>query len=235
MCWWGMRNYLIENEVKMLKGYVCHTGGAHGADMSWELVGMEYGVIPKAYSFVGHNTISQNTVVLTDEELDEGYEMVQEIQPINKKFISSPYVRRLLSRNWFQVKNSETVYAIAEFDEKNPSLVAGGTGWAVEMAKIRKMPIFVFSQQNECWFEYDYKQLTFVSIGDAVPIIVKNFAGIGTRDLTDVGMQAIITAYEKTDSIVGAMNDFVMKLISTGSKLPPEDAEVLYNSDLWSK
>ena len=46
-------------------------------------------------------------------------------------------------------------------------------------------------------FKYDYKTHRFIA-NKETPILTKNFAGIGTREINEVGKQAIRAVYEKT-------------------------------------
>lgn len=175
--------------------YTCHSGGCPGSDMFWETEGMKYNVITIAYSFYGHNQKGNNRKILEREQLDEGFEHVK----IASKGIGRtpnvrwPYVKNLICRNWFQVKNSESVFAISrEFLGTEKKIVAGGTGWAVQMAIDNNKPTFVFDQPTKLWNEYDYTTNRFeIFAPDYVPTLTKNFAGIGTRELNDDGKKAI--------------------------------------------
>lgn len=174
--------------------YICHSGGALGSDIEWETQGLNYGVETIAYSFKGHNHKSKNPVVLTAEQLNEGYEAVlkaNENLKRNIKYISS-YVRNLISRDWFQVNNSEAIFAIAKLVQQ--TVITGGTGWAVQMGIDNKKPVFVFDQPNNCWKTFDgtFKQI------DYIPKLTENFAGVGTRELLDNGKAAIKSVYENS-------------------------------------
>jgi hypothetical protein len=179
--------------------YVCHSGGAKGSDLAWETIGEEYGVKTIAYSFDGHSQHGKNRYIMTDEELSEGFE---KILFANKTMKRAPqyqpkYTKLLLARNWFQVKNSEAVFAIAnKFLTKDT--VSGGTGWAVQMAVDCDKPVYVYLQDKAggCWFRY-MPIVGFERIYET-PILTKNFAGIGTRDLNDYGLNAIAAVYENT-------------------------------------
>jgi hypothetical protein len=112
-----------------------HSGGAAGADMEWERQGNAYGVYTISYSFPQHTNYGANQKILTQVELDEGYEHVKKASKVLGRPVAnaSPYVRNLLCRNWFQVKNALAIYAISSFTDDSHTLVSGGTGWAVQM------------------------------------------------------------------------------------------------------
>ena len=74
------------------------------------------------------------------------------------------------------------------------------------MAIDNRKAVWVYDQVNKHWWTYLYKADpsvffgdTFISMGNYTPYIrTYNFADIGTRDLTDDGMTAIIEVYRKT-------------------------------------
>jgi hypothetical protein len=176
--------------------YTCHSGGCPGSDMAWELVGKEYGVKTIAYSFDDHIQYGENQKILNIDELGEGW---LHVVCANEKMKRRPdkqsqYVKFLLCRNWFQVKNSESVFAIGMFiDNKR---VKGGTGWAVQMAIDNKKPVYVFDQVNKKWNTFNYETEVFDVI-DYILKLTENFAGIGTREITNDGLEAIHTIFKK--------------------------------------
>ena len=180
--------------------YVNHSGGCEGADMAWETVGLSYNVKTIAYSFEGHRQYSANPHILTMQELTVGWEACKKASWTLGRRIdqhSSTYTRKLLSRNWFQVKNAEAIYAIGTLVEGSDTLVNGGTGWAVQMAVDNNKQVYLFEQDLKTWMEYDTILEQFVRI-DYTPKLTQNFAGIGTRAITDDGLQAILNVYEET-------------------------------------
>ena len=59
-------------------------------------------------------------------------------------------------------------------------------------------PIYLFDQLCNMWNEYDYSTIRFEIMGDIIPTLTNNFAGIGTRDINDNGIIAIQKIYKKT-------------------------------------
>lgn len=177
-----------------------HSGGCDGSDMYWEFEGRNYGINTVSYSFYNHVQHGENPFVLTTEELIEGYEHVKIAakslyRPLDR--IVYPYIKNLISRNWFQVKNADTIFAIGMFDGKIHKKVKGGTGWAVQMAIDNKKVVYFFNQPTNEWHIYSYQYKKFVPYY-ATPKLTENFAGIGTRELTAFGELAIKTVYEYT-------------------------------------
>jgi hypothetical protein len=170
--------------------FLCHSGGCPGSDMEWENEACKYGIKTIAYSFYNHVQKGRNPKILSVGELDEGYDHVK----LAAKTIGRnpnppfPYIRNLLCRNWFQVKNAEVVFAVGMFMDHNR--VSGGTGWAVQMAIDSKKPVFVFDQIDNKWTTFNYETKRFESI-DYIPTIPTNFAGVGTRKINSNGIAAI--------------------------------------------
>ena len=186
--------------------YICHSGGCAGSDMCWENEGLKYGVKTVAYSFHNHKQDSTNQKILTVDELNEGFEHVM---IANKTLKRAPekqylYIKNLLARNWFQVKNSEAIYAVG-FLEKNDAQVKGGTGWAIQMAIDNEKPVYIFDQKQTWWFKYVYDAGYFMMIND-YPILTENFAGIGTRELDISGKYAIINTYRNNFTSLSSTN-----------------------------
>jgi hypothetical protein len=184
--------------------YICHSGGCPGSDMWWENEGLKYGVKTISYSFWNHHHEGRNPKILSGLELKEGYDAAKKADITLKRGfdrIQHQYVKNLLGRNWFQVKNSEAVFAIGTFVKNTRRLINGGTGWAVQMAIDVKKPVFVFDQTNfeskliPRWNVFDYESMEFV-ITPYIPKLPANFAGIGTREINSFGKEAIHDIYK---------------------------------------
>lgn len=175
------------------KEIICNSGGCQGADMMWETECKKYNIKTISYSFQGHIQLGENQIILTKNELNEGWnniEIAEKTLHRNLNNLNSTYVRSLLARNWFQVENSETIFAVGMMESDRT--VSGGTGWAVQMAIDNKMPVFLFEQNKNKWFLFDYYlyPYRFKEYG-IIPKITTNFAGIGTRKINENGINAI--------------------------------------------
>ncbi len=103
------------------------------------------------------------------------------------------YIRKLLQRNWFIVKDVEAVFAIGEFERDGK--VAGGTAWGCEMffARMRGVPViplFLFDQGCDKWFQAK-PDATWVECVTPSPSSYWIVALIGSRELTSAGRAAI--------------------------------------------
>ena len=177
--------------------FINHSGGAVGSDSYWGQIGEKYGVTSRHYHAEGARTPKGNTPV-SKAELQEANEHLRKANETLKRSFptSNEYVNNLLRRNWQQVKNSDEVFAVSTI--KN-NLVEGGTGWAVQMAIDLGKPVHVFDQNTNKWYEYDNG--TWIETG--TPTLTENFAGIGTRNISEAGKKAIEEVYEHTQSSLG--------------------------------
>lgn len=174
------------------KSFTNHSGGAKGSDTYWGEVGKKYGVGSNHYHAIGAKTPSGNTPI-SEEMLKEADPHLKKANETLKRTYptSNEYVNNLLRRNWWQVKNSDAVFAVGHLVR---GIVKGGTGWAVQMAIDNGKPVYVFDQVRNKW----YKNINNKWSESEVPTLTKNFAGIGTRELNDTGRKAIEAVYEKT-------------------------------------
>lgn len=170
--------------------FVCYSGGADGADTIFENEAILKGFEVVSFSFDGHNTNSKNRCILTPKQLNEGLNHIRIANIRLGRNINNltSYVRNLISRDWFQVKYSEAIFAIGLLDVNNN--VCGGTGYAVSSAIDNKKPIFLFEQTFNQWYYFDYESENF-EIFEDIPKLTEKFAGIGTRNINQNGINAI--------------------------------------------
>lgn len=181
----------------------CHSGGATGADTEWENQISNFGGSVKGYSYKTkyHNSI--NKVEISEEDYQEG---VLEIKKVNK-YLNRQGIHKymhLLARDWAQVKYSEQTIAIGylvkpgetnrkgHVSKSKYTSAGGGTGYAVMLSILHNRPTYVFDQYQLKWFKWSYQIKDFVEVkrGD-VYIFKSNFAGIGSRELTQEGKDEI--------------------------------------------
>lgn len=91
-----------------------------------------------------------------------------------------------------QVENADAIFAVGYL--KN-GLVDGDVGLIVQMAIDDNKPVYVYDQMHKRWLSNINGKLQAFS---GVPKLTKNFAGIGTRELTQDGKYAIKQVYENT-------------------------------------
>ncbi len=178
-------------KLETLNSYTNHSGGAVGSDTQWDVIGKEFGMITnKHYYFEGFKTPNGNTAIPIELKKEADEKLKAANKTLGRKFpTSKEYVNNLLRRNWWQVKNSDAIFAIATITDNK---VDGGTGWAVHMAIAENKPVYVFDQKINKWFTWNNNKF----IESAIPRLTKNFAGIGTREINESGKQAIRNVYE---------------------------------------
>lgn len=190
-------NSLLVNDISQ---FVNHSGGALGADSEWDNIGKRYGMVNNNHYYHGSKTPKGN-VQISDQQLEEGWKHVLEA---NKTLHRRPEnYKSLLSRNWFQVKNSDAIFAISSLS--GPTQVSGGTGWAVQMAIDSKKPVYVFDQEKNQWYNWSDTSKKFEET--KTPILTPNFAGIGTRNINNNGLKAISDVYQSTISFLEAQGN----------------------------
>jgi hypothetical protein len=180
------------------KTYILHSGGAIGADITWEIIGRRFGLREFNHYFIdGYKTPKGNASIKMTDELQKviDADLIKANKSLRRSYPTrNAYVNNLLRRNWFQVANSDSVFAISRIESNQDS---GGTGWAVQMAIEKGIDVFVFCQLTRKWFKYSSR----FWIECETPVLTINFAGIGTREIDEYGIRAIEDVYNKTFNI----------------------------------
>jgi len=76
---------------------------------------------------------------------------------------------------------------------QDDNTVKGGTGWAVELAKLFNRPVHVYGQVRKGW--YTWRNGAWLA-EEAPRIEHETFVGSGTRNLTAEGHRAIEKLFE---------------------------------------
>jgi hypothetical protein len=177
------------------KKYKLHSGGALGADITWEIIGRRFGLTEFNHYFIeGYKTTKGNASIKMSDKLEKviDTDLIRANKTLKRSYPTrNAYVNNLLRRNWFQVNKSDSVFAISRIEN---DLVSGGTGWAVQMAIDKGVNVFVFCQLNKKWHTYSSGSWIITE----TPTLTENFAGIGTREIDESGKQAIEEVYKKT-------------------------------------
>lgn len=179
----------------------CFSGGATGSDLAWGAAAKRAGYQPIHFSFEGHRTQAPPAELRVIEpdvlKFADTYLQIANKKLKRAKIVDGSERASLLRRNFFQVIGSNAVYAVA-VQTFSDGTVAGGTGWAVEMAvgafnaetERELLPIFVFDQTRTRWLQLANRGEPWRSI-DHPPAPPDRFTGIGTRRLNSSGRRAI--------------------------------------------
>ena len=200
---------IFGNEPIDLTKIVCHSGGAEGSDTVWENKGANYGVKTKAYSYKTKYHTTENKVEISDSDYEEGVKAIQLANRSLNRYGIHRFMN-LLARNWAQVKYSDEVFAIGTivlpgkkgskgfYNKSQFEVVDGGTGYACMCAVNNNRPLYVFDQDKDKWFRWSYTSLKFIEVTKPLKISYENFAGIGTREIKQNGINAIQEIYKLT-------------------------------------
>ena len=165
---------------------ICHSGGAIGSDTLFEDLCVKNNIEIRAYSYKTPYHKSPNKIEISETDFLEGIEKVKLANKSLKRFGYQKYIN-LLARNWSQVKYSDAIFAVSSI---KGNIVNGGTGWACQMGIDNGKTVYVFDQDISSWFKWSYISESFVK-SPTPKITVENFAGIGTRNLNENGVNAI--------------------------------------------
>ena len=104
---------------------------------------------------------------------------------MNRTYYEVDKIRKVLQTIFHMVNNGHQVFVVGYIQEDNT--VKGGTGWAVELAKMFNRPTSVYDQDRQGW--YTWRNNTWEK--DSPRIEYNTFVGSGTRNLSDDARQAI--------------------------------------------
>jgi len=205
-----------------MNDFTNHSGGAAGGDTQWDIIGREFGVINhRHYREPGTGSVDSSTlrsrgvkpISASKTDYEEGIQKATQAAKDLGRRISEKY-GHYQYRNWLQVKYADAIYAVSTILNKGQKdkkgftaatkQVEGGTAYAVQMAINEGKPVFVFDQIRNKWFEVDYAtdlfgKKTFIDfVETTTPVLTKNYAGIGSREINDNGIRAIREVYSKT-------------------------------------
>jgi hypothetical protein len=172
-------------------------GGLKGAESAFGEAAEKIGVREVIFTFEGHKLHrGDNPVVLSEAELQRG-DISMEIasRMMNRTYYETEKIRKVLQTIFHMVNKGHQVFVIGTILEDNS--VKGGTGWAVELAKLFNRPLHVFDQNRNQWFTWQ----DGAWIDDSPRIRYTTFVGSGTRYLSEEGQAAISRLFD--DSFAG--------------------------------
>lgn len=176
------------------------SGGANGAD---KLFG-NLGIYTIVFSFKGHicNKPLHGEIVQIPQMFLNAREKEYNIvcRNLKRKPASNLYIKNLMLRTMFQITNkkynSELVVAIGDINLKTMN-VDGGTGYAIEKAKIENIPIVVLNKKDNIFYIWDVD--SFKILVCEIKLTDYNcITGIGSRDITDAQCDIIKRIFENS-------------------------------------
>lgn len=176
------------------ENYTFYSGGLKGAETAFGEAAEKWSVKEVNFSYSGQKLNRQkNLVVLSNDELKRGdisMELVSKM--MGRTYYETEKIRQVLQTIFHMVNKGHQIFVIGTILEDNT--VKGGTGWAVELAKLFNRPLSVYDQAKNGW--YSWKQGAWVK--DSPKIEHDTFVGSGTRNLSENGRKAIDELFEET-------------------------------------
>jgi hypothetical protein len=177
--------------------YTLLSGAAGGAEACFGACAEEWGLEEMNFSFAGREPKrSRGLIELSDEELERGAvgAAFQGVH-LHRAMPQTEAFQKVLKSIWHQVNTAGEVFSVGSILDDGS--VKGGTGWAVELARTWRKPLFVFDQEKRGWFVWGDGGWT--ACDDAAVVIrARRFAGTGTRYLSPVGRDAIRALFTRS-------------------------------------
>lgn len=180
--------------MRKASDYTFFSGGHKGAESEFGKQAEKWGAQEVNFSYEGREpSRSRGLRVLTVEEMKRG-DISMEIVSLrmSRTYTKAETIRKVMQLIFHMVNNGYQVFAVGWIQPDKT--VKGGTGWAVELAKLFNRPVSVFDQERSTWFSW--KDSAWV---ESLPVIEhETFVGTGTRDLSDAGAQAIADLFQRS-------------------------------------
>ena len=197
------------DKATVLSSFIGNAGAAKGADTVWDNEGKPFGVTYRHYTVATYdNSDGQTKAVINNWYLDA-------VKFLGRGIISADtYSGKLVRRDMLQANAGSAIFAVTELikpgikgrkgynNKMSYSIPEGGTGYAVARGIISQKPVYVFNQSDTYgndigWYVWDSSKNDFVKT-ETIPVLTKNFTGIGTQEINEAGKQAIRDVYQKT-------------------------------------
>jgi hypothetical protein len=170
--------------------YTLYSSGLKGAEATFGEEAEKAGINEIIYSFKGHKLCRDINVQILDKEQLERGDISMELasRMLNRTYYETEKIRKVLQTIFHMVNSGHQVFVIGSIQEDNS--VKGGTGWAVELAKMFNRPLHVFDQPRKQWFTWNNGWQE-----DSPKIEYDTFVGSGTRYLSEAGREAIVQLF----------------------------------------
>jgi len=141
-----------------------------------------------------HRAVTQSGLcdaeLATLDEAEAGLSLLN--RRVHAQWERSELLRRVLQAQWHLVRAVDALYVVGSIQPDGT--VHGGTGWAVDLARHRGIPVYVFDQDAEAW-----RRTAAEGWAPAQPrITAQVFGGTGTRFLMPAGRAAIEALFRES-------------------------------------
>ena len=174
-----------------LSNCTLYSSGLKGAEAAFGDEAEKAGIKEVVYSFDGHKLSRDKNVEILDKEQLERGDISMELasRMLNRTYYETEKIRKVLQTIFHMVNSGHQVFVIGSIQEDGS--VKGGTGWAVELAKMFNRPLHVYDQPNKQWFTWNNEWQE-----DSPKIEYETFVGSGTRYLSEAGREAIAQLFK---------------------------------------
>ena len=165
------------------------SGGANGVDLEAQRFARDFG-LPVKILIPPCHARSKYLHPLTHQQLGEAIPITNQVSNRLNKPLNNPISLQYIHRNYHVVKQAEMVLAFTSFQPES-NLCLGGTGWAVEMAKLLKKILYVYDVERNIWFWYNHQKDLFYACDQkseeqfALPTFLPKTAIVGIRNIYD--------------------------------------------------
>jgi len=203
------KNMAPNTQILTMDQFTNHSGGAKGGDTIWDSEGRKVGVTNH-----NHYTVEYYDTLTSIEKAELDIQYLETVKFLGRGVIAAnTYVGKLVRRDMIQANQGDAIFGITELvkpkikgrkgyqNKMSYSIPEGGTGYAVTRGILLGKPVYVFNQSdsygNEIgWYKWDASVNDFVKTN--TPLLTKNFTGIGSTAINNLGEQAIKEVYAKT-------------------------------------
>jgi len=171
------------------------SGAANGTEAEFGACAERWGLLEANFTFEGHEVArTRGLVRLTPAELRQGdVSSAYLTAHMHRSYPSTPLFRKVLQSIWHQVNTAGEAFVVGTI--LPDGTVKGGTGWAAELARHAKKPLFVFDQDQSAWFTWQGQKW----VAEPPPVISRRrFTGTGTRFPNDAGREAIRSLFARS-------------------------------------
>ena len=204
---------LLSPGLKLEKN-VLFSGGAKGADAEFGKEAKIAGFQVIHWSFSGHATEGKESFrrLLSKDVLEKAdVHLKRASTSLCRSMPKSPYTKKLLRRDLFQVYYADCIYAVSYIDENDTDSllkIIGGTAWACQMYVDRFKPIgveaaercrlYFFNITSKKWLQWNPSDAIWMNI-EKPEAARGRCAGIGARSITTLSKQAIASLFFKNE------------------------------------
>jgi hypothetical protein len=181
------------------------SGGAEGADTIFGKAASAAKHQVVHWTFQGHKSkLRKGLYQLGSNHLETADTcLIRANKSLLRTFPSkSEHVNNLLRRNFYQVRWSESVYAVSRFTNDSSMLkIDGGTAWACQMyvdrflydqEPMKLCNLFMYDMDTKGWYRWER---IWYKMDQSPPTPSGIYAGIGKRELSEEGQDAIYSLY----------------------------------------